>query len=53
MIGYGLSRGLSIYMDGLPSDSLVIVFIFEVTLGILSLSEAKKMLTFQNEENKS
>lgn len=53
MIGYGLSRGLSIYMDGLPSDSLLMVFIFELSTGILSLSEAKKMLTFQYGENKS
>ena len=36
-LGYGFSRIASIMIDGLPSDELVQVAIFEITMGLIAL----------------
>ena len=36
-LGYGLSRAMSIYIDGMPSDDLVSVVVFEIIVGLISL----------------
>ena len=36
-LAYGFSRGLSIYIDGMPSDDLLYVVVFELIVGFISL----------------
>lgn len=36
-LGYGLSRGIAMSLDGVPADKLVAVALVEITIGVLSL----------------
>jgi len=36
-LGYGFSRVFSIMIDGMPSDELVQVLVFEIFVGLLAL----------------
>ena len=36
-LGYGFSRIVSMMVDGIPSNDLVVVAIFEITIGLISI----------------